>query len=295
MRASGRGALDWLFLNHAANQWSKLSEPELQFTTSATAISTAATNPTPTTPQAWPDVPPRRRAFSLTTDEQCLDILNDPTQTFPPRLAWHVIHKLFNRVKQRVIPHSEDYDILSVLCAPLAEVVYNSKLELIQNQKARRSEERPAIASTMQSSSTLVLDKFLEETNNILLDKNGEKLQSYLVIEPPFNDPYNTMIAQIRQAFPKGSEDALEEKCNRKLTAAQEDSDGSSWAAFVKFIANYFVFIRDVDAGNLLDTYNLLSELQQYVREGAELMHRKSPFQLLQSSFASTRKLIIVS
>jgi len=146
----------------------------------------------------------------------------------------------------------------------------------------------------MQSSSTPVLDKFLEEINDILLDKNGEKLQSYLVIEPPFNDLYNTMIAQIRQAFPKGSEDALEEKCSRKLTAAQEDSDGSSWAAFVKFIANYFVFIRDVDAGNLLDTYNLLSELQQYVR-GTELMHRKTPFQLLQSSLASTRRLIIVS
>ena len=250
----------------------------------------------PTTPQAWPDVPPRRRVSSLTTAEQCLDILNDPTQTFPPRLAWHTLYKLFSRVKHQLIPHSgEDYDSLSVLCTPLAKAVYNSKLELIQNQKARHSEERPATASTMQSSSTPVLDKFLEETNNILIDKNGEKLQSYLVIEPPFNDLYNTMITQIRQVFPKGSEDALEEKCNRKLTAAQEDSDGSSWAAFVKFIANYFVFIRDVDAGNLLDTYNLLSELQQYVREGAELMHRKPPFRLLQSSLASTRRLIIVS
>lgn len=248
----------------------------------------------PTTPQAWLDVPPRRRVSSLTTAEQCLDILNDPAQTFPPRLAWHALHQLFSRVKQRLIPHSEeDYDTLSALCAPLGEAVYNSKLELIQNQKARRSEERPAIASMMQSNSTPVLDKFLEETNNILLDKNGEKLQSYLIIEPPFNDLYNTMIAQIRQAFPKGSEDALEEKCSRKLTAAQEDSDGSSWAAFVKFIANYFVFIRDVDAGNLLDTYNLLSELQQYVREGAELMHRKTPFRLLQSSLASTRRLIV--
>lgn len=119
----------------------------------------------------------------------------------------------------------------------------------------------------MQPTRTPTLDKFLDETNNILAVKNGQQLQSYLIIEPPFNDLYNSMISEIRNQYPKGKEEALESKCQRALPQAQEDEDGSSWSTFVKFIANYFAFIRDVDVKNLLDTYNLLSELQQYVQE----------------------------
>jgi hypothetical protein len=119
---------------------------------------------------------------------------------------------------------------------------------------------------TMQSAQTPVLNKFLEEINRILEKRNGAELRSFLIIEPPFNDLYNTMIAEIRKVYQKGKEKALEERCQKTLTEAGEDAEGANWTVFVKFTANYFAFIRDVDPSNLLDTYNLLSELQQYVR-----------------------------
>ena len=117
---------------------------------------------------------------------------------------------------------------------------------------------------------TQTLDKFLLEVGNILKTKDGDRLQDYLVFEPrggTYPPIYTQMISEIRESFPKGTEDALEEKCNRALPGLLELEDGSSWSAFIRFIAQYFVFLRDLDVQNLatkqLEAYNLLSELVQ--------------------------------
>ncbi|EOD43541.1 putative pci domain-containing protein [Neofusicoccum parvum UCRNP2] len=115
---------------------------------------------------------------------------------------------------------------------------------------------------------TPTLDQFLVEVANILQRKNGAQLQDYLVFEPKggsYPPIYTSMINEIRAAFPRGMEDALEEKCRHALPGLQELDDGSSWSAFVRFIAQYFTFLRDMDVENLstkqLEAYHLLGEL----------------------------------
>ena len=113
---------------------------------------------------------------------------------------------------------------------------------------------------------TSTLDKFLSEISNLLRSKNGLKLRDYLVIEPPFAQIYNQLITEIRSTYPKGQEDGLETKCSNALPEARDGVDGSaSWTAFIKFMVQYFNFLREVDVSNLLETYNQLSELLQYV------------------------------
>ncbi|EON65482.1 hypothetical protein W97_04720 [Coniosporium apollinis CBS 100218] len=110
---------------------------------------------------------------------------------------------------------------------------------------------------------TPTLDQFLAELQRIICEQNGAQLQDYLVIEPPYRQLYTAMIAEIRQRYPKGKEDELEGKCSAALPEAREGADGSPWTAFIKFITQYFAFIRDVNVENLLETYNQLSELVQ--------------------------------
>lgn len=112
-------------------------------------------------------------------------------------------------------------------------------------------------------STTPTLDQFVSEISSILHEKNGLQLQNYLVIEPPYQDLYNTMITEIRHVFPKGSEAALEVKCSAALIEARDKDDGLPWTSFSKLMVQYFGFLRDVNIDNLLETYNLLSELLQ--------------------------------
>jgi len=107
------------------------------------------------------------------------------------------------------------------------------------------------------------LDQFLGEISRILREKNAVQLQDYLVIEPPYRDLYNAMITEIRHVFPKGSEGTLEVKCSAALPEARNGEDGAPWTAFSTFMVQYLGFLRDVNIANLLDTYNLLSELVQ--------------------------------
>ena len=110
------------------------------------------------------------------------------------------------------------------------------------------------------------LDRFLGEISRILRERNNTQLCEYLVIEPPFAETYNALIAELRNNYRKGQnqEDALETRCSNALPEAREGVDGSSsWTAFVKFMVHYLTFLRDVDVSNLLETYNLLSELLQ--------------------------------
>ncbi|KAK7516019.1 uncharacterized protein IWZ02DRAFT_458186 [Phyllosticta citriasiana] len=126
------------------------------------------------------------------------------------------------------------------------------------------------LISVMKPQATQTADKFLHEVGNILKTKDGERLQDYLVFEPQggtYPPIYTQMIGEIRESFPRGTEDALEEKCSRALPELLELEDGSSWSAFIRFIAQYFCFLRDLDVQNLatkqMEAYNLLSELVQ--------------------------------
>lgn len=61
------------------------------------------------------------------------------------------------------------------------------------------------------------------------------------------------------------NDDALEKKIVRavKIIDGGDDMEVAAWTAFARFMVLYFGFLRDVDVGNLLETYNLLSELLQ--------------------------------
>lgn len=107
------------------------------------------------------------------------------------------------------------------------------------------------------------IDQFVAEIAQILRAKNGSKLQDYLVIEPPYSNLYSAMVGEMRQNFPKGREEALETKLRNALPEVQGDGDEPPWSAFIKFMVQYFGFLRDVNIQNLLETYNLLSEVVQ--------------------------------
>lgn len=109
--------------------------------------------------------------------------------------------------------------------------------------------------------STPTIDQFLAEIASIVREKDGAKLQDYLVIEPPFTSLYGTMVNEMRQSYPRGREDPLEPKCRNVLPTDEEDAQ---WSGFIKFMVQYFSFLRDVNINNLLDTYNALSEVVQY-------------------------------
>ncbi|KAF2417524.1 hypothetical protein EJ08DRAFT_599955 [Tothia fuscella] len=109
--------------------------------------------------------------------------------------------------------------------------------------------------------STPTIDQFLSEISRFLRLQDGSALQNVLVIEPPYQPAYNSVITELRSTYPTGNEAKLEAKCSQALPEAREGIDGSPWTAFVKFTAQYFTFLRDVNIERLLDTYNQLSEL----------------------------------
>lgn len=110
------------------------------------------------------------------------------------------------------------------------------------------------------------LGQFLNAINGFVKEQNETSLAEYLVIEPPFNPTYQQMIQELQQAYPKGSEEALEEKCSKSLTIASNGLNGSAtWTMFIKFMTQYLSYLRDVDAdpNKYLETYELLYELQK--------------------------------
>ena len=192
--------------------------------------------------------------------QQLLDTLNSSS---PPPLSKETLEDLFRTYVRGLNiydAHQVTAQTLQDICVPLSQRILDAKLGLKTNQIQSVG---AVVDAVMSDASISVLDQFLSETSRILKDRDGARLQDYLVIEPPYPKIYNSMIAELRVAFPRGTEDDLEAKCSQALPEAREGEDGSSWTAFVKFIVQYFAFIRDVNVDNLLDTYNLLSELVQ--------------------------------
>ncbi|KAF2195053.1 hypothetical protein K469DRAFT_698615 [Zopfia rhizophila CBS 207.26] len=114
-----------------------------------------------------------------------------------------------------------------------------------------------------------MVETFLRETNEVLRERDGERLQDFLVIEPPFKPIYENLIAEVRQSYPQDDEGKdrkrLEERIQGFMTECEEipSENGvvGSWSAMVQFLAEWLAFLRDLNVENLLDTYLRLSEL----------------------------------
>lgn len=115
------------------------------------------------------------------------------------------------------------------------------------------------------SMATPLLGQFLVAINGFIQVRNEAGLADYIALEPPFSPHYESMINELKEAYPKGNDQALENKCSQALRAAREGADGSPWTAFVKFMVQYLGYLRDVriDVSRYLETYELLSELHQ--------------------------------
>ncbi|PNS16038.1 hypothetical protein CAC42_4439 [Sphaceloma murrayae] len=141
---------------------------------------------------------------------------------------------------------------------------------------------------------TPTVTQFLSEISSILTQRDAPKLCSYLVIEPPYAPIYETLRSEIRSSF--NSQDGtavarLESTCLEKLNSVLTDPEGNvpTWTAYNKFMAQYFVFLRDVDVSNLLTTYELLSELLQ--KANSALTHSSLGVLLLPTVVSYSRML----
>ena len=118
---------------------------------------------------------------------------------------------------------------------------------------------------------TPTVDKFLVEIARLLREKNGAKLQDFLIFEPPLPLLYESIVKEITQSFPAaGAQNALEAKCKTVLPS-EGGEDGGSWSSFVAFLVKYFSFLRDVDVNNLVETHDMLKALLKWVLHCAML------------------------
>ena len=171
---------------------------------------------------------------------------------------------------------------------PLAEVYEQAQPVLLQSLFFAKHEPQRTVAS-IGNMSTPLLGQFLVAINGFIQVQNEGSLADYIVLEPPFGEHYMRMIQELKQAYPRGSEDALEEKCSQSLKAAREGADGMPWTPFIKFMVQYLGYLRDVDADptKYLQTYNLLSELQS--RANSALAHGTLGYLMLRTVVANAK------
>ncbi|ORX94417.1 hypothetical protein BCR34DRAFT_579988 [Clohesyomyces aquaticus] len=125
--------------------------------------------------------------------------------------------------------------------------------------------------------------KVLVEINATLKRRNSVRLQSILVIEPPFDEIYTQLINEIRQQYPvphTEAEERLQPIIKEIVTDTHEEESGDgddlggivpSWGSMVSFLSCWLLFLRDVDPSDLLKTYERLNELQ--TRANSALTH----------------------
>lgn len=150
--------------------------------------------------------------------------------------------------------------------------------------------ETPAHTYTPPANmATPTLGQFLNQVNGLIVARNESKIADWLVLEPPFGPVYHQMIEELRQAFPKHKEAALEERCAQSLKAAQEGDQGANWTSFTRFMVQYLGYLRDVssDTSAYLETYNLLRELQG--RANSALAHPSLGYLMLQTVVTNAR------
>lgn len=98
------------------------------------------------------------------------------------------------------------------------------------------------------------LDQFLNGVNSFIQQRDAQALCDWLVVDPPFSEIYQSLIAQLKK-FDVGNN--LHSKCQAIFRAAVEQH----WNAFIPFIVQYILFLRDIDVNNLLGAYELLGDL----------------------------------
>jgi hypothetical protein len=104
------------------------------------------------------------------------------------------------------------------------------------------------------------MNKFLDQVVEAVRTKNGQGLCDILQIEPPFANPYDLLIQDLRRRYPDGDDKRLEEVCENSMKDFLNEID-STWGAFPMFLRDYFKFIRDVDISNLVVTHSRLMQL----------------------------------
>ena len=110
------------------------------------------------------------------------------------------------------------------------------------------------------------IDEFLAAISRLLQERDGQQLQDYLVIEPPFPPKYNQLVGELKQAYPfQSSNNALENKCKSFVPEFDESENGGSRVPFIAFMVRYFAFLRDVNVENLIETHDLLKGLLKCV------------------------------
>lgn len=109
--------------------------------------------------------------------------------------------------------------------------------------------------------------QFLSIIDGLIAGRNGDQLSQFIVIEPDpqgnFPQDYASLIQSIRSGFPPNSDDALEKLCSIHLPTARKGADEIPWNEFVRFIVGYLRYLTLADVQNLLQTFNLVSDLVQ--------------------------------
>ncbi|KAL9096372.1 MAG: hypothetical protein Q9165_001369 [Trypethelium subeluteriae] len=190
----------------------------------------------------------------------------------PPKLDEDLLHDLYlHHISEKTSdPYSPSSDALTRVKDPLSSAIFGEKLSLrtqgnslsnSRKENAPTDDADPKSESLMPTTSTPSLDQFLQEISALLRERNGVKLASYLLIEPPYPAAYEALIDDIKQNYAKDNGHALENKLKAALPEARDGLDGTPWSAFTTVMITYFGFLRDVDIESLLHTYRLLSNL----------------------------------
>lgn len=117
----------------------------------------------------------------------------------------------------------------------------------------------------MSAQGSNVLQQFMTAIAELVKNRDGAKLQDFLQLEPPLNETYQQMVAELRYDYPDtpAKNKELLRRCEQLVPSSKH---GSSWSAFPLFIRMYFTFLRDVYVENLLETYEQLKALLKYVQ-----------------------------
>jgi hypothetical protein len=107
--------------------------------------------------------------------------------------------------------------------------------------------------------------------NHAIQASNADQLQAIVLLEPPFPPDHQELITSLRRRYPEsdtGAEKRLEQLVRRVVTevAESEDEEGrpvQAWGAMVTFLVGWMTTLRDMDLDNLVQLFQLLSDLQQ--------------------------------
>jgi hypothetical protein len=168
-------------------------------------------------------------------------------------------HDLLPFAKTRISKQAE-----KIFGISLADLI-SSGLEKIESVSPGHGEQTTNItrsagqtAEQTKMAKSALLSQFIGLLNMAIAGQNGELLKSVLPIEPPFKSDFVKLIDDV---FTRYSDlDSLKEDLKLGIpVAAQDDKD--AWQAFPDFLVDWLGFIRTVNVENLLETYDMLSNL----------------------------------